>query len=126
MIPKHLYYTKEHEWVKVTDEGLYVGITHYAQDQLGDIVYVELPEEGVEFEVSDAVSVVESVKTASDIYMPVKGSIKMVNHDLEDQPELINADCYVNYIFVIQQADNNFKELLSADEYEKYIEELDQ
>ncbi|HBN83673.1 MAG TPA: glycine cleavage system protein GcvH [Clostridiales bacterium] len=126
MIPKHLYYTKEHEWIKVTDEGLYVGITHYAQDQLGDIVYVELPEVGDEFEASEAVSVVESVKTASDIYMPVKGSVKAVNHALENQPELINSDCYTNYIFVIQQEDNDLEGLLSADEYTKYIEELDQ
>lgn len=126
MIPKNLYYTKEHEWVKVTEEGLYVGITHYAQDQLGDIVYVELPEPGNEFNASDAVSVVESVKTASDIYMPVSGTIKEVNHDLENQPELINTDCYANYIFVIQTENADLKGLLSAEEYEKFIEELEQ
>ncbi|MGI6563731.1 MAG: glycine cleavage system protein GcvH [Clostridia bacterium] len=124
MIPKNLYYTKEHEWVKVTDEGLVVGITHYAQEQLGDIVYVELPEVGSEFNAQDAASVVESVKTASDIYMPVKGVIKAVNRELEDRPELINEDCYTNYIFIIDAEDADLSGLLSADEYAEYLKEL--
>lgn len=124
MIPKDLYYTKEHEWIKVTGDGLYVGITHYAQEQLGDIVYVELPEVGDEFKASESVSVVESVKTASDIYMPVDGTIKAVNQALEDQPELINQDCYTNYIFLIQATDAGLEGLLKAEEYAKHIEEL--
>jgi glycine cleavage system H protein len=124
MIPKNLYYTKEHEWVKVTDEGLVVGITHYAQEQLGDIVYVELPEVGSEFNAQDAASVVESVKTASDIYMPVKGVIKAVNRELEDRPELINEDCYTNYIFIIDAEDADLSGLLNADEYAEYLKEL--
>ncbi len=124
MVPKHLFYTKDHEWIKVTDQGLYVGITHYAQEQLGDIVYVELPEPSAYFKAHETVVVIESVKTASDIYMPVAGSIFGVNSALEDEPELINQDCYENYIFLVKADDVDLTGLLSADDYTKYIEEL--
>jgi len=122
MIPKELYYTKDHEWVKVADEGLYVGITHYAQEQLGDIVYVELPEIGDSFDAGATICVVESVKTASDIYAPVAGIIKSINDALEDEPELINVDCYQNYIFVLDSPSPDLSRLLDAEAYAALIE----
>ena len=93
-VPEGLYYTEEHEWVKVVDELAIVGLTHYAQDQLGDITYVELPEEGSELEQMGEMCVVESVKAAADVYSPLSGVVAEINQSLGDAPELINQDCY--------------------------------
>lgn len=93
-LPKDLLYTEEHEWVKA-DEGSYViGITDFAQDQLGDIVFVELPEVGDTVAKGDSIGSIESVKTVSDFYAPVTGKVVAVNETLEDEPELINSNPY--------------------------------
>jgi glycine cleavage system H protein len=121
---KDLYYTKDHEWIKVEGNEGYIGLTDYAQDQLGDIVYVELPEVDNEFEKEEAFSAVESVKAASDVYMPVDGKILEVNEALLDEPALLNEDPYENWIVKIEILDKSqLDELMTSEEYEKYLEE---
>lgn len=93
-VPEGLYYTEEHEWLRVEGEEGVVGITAYAQDQLGDVVFVELPQVGAEYRAKEAFGVVESVKTVSDVYMPVSGRVVAVNGALADRPELVNQDPY--------------------------------
>lgn len=92
--PSNLKYTKEHEWVRVEGERAYVGITDYAQHQLGDVVFVELPEQGRQVRQGESFSVVESVKAVSDIYAPLSGSVVEVNNALADAPEKVNQDPY--------------------------------
>ncbi|MBU2467027.1 MAG: glycine cleavage system protein GcvH, partial [Proteobacteria bacterium] len=92
--PEGLYYTKEHEWLRVEGDLAVVGLTDFAQDQLGDITYVELPEPESEVEQMGEMCVVESVKTAADVYAPLSGVVVEVNSALGDAPELINQDCY--------------------------------
>jgi len=121
---KDLYYTKDHEWLKVEGDEAYIGLTDFAQDSLGDIVYVELPEVDDEFSKEDAFAAVESVKAASDVFMPVDGKIVEVNEALLDEPGLINEDPYENWIAKIEIADKSqLDELLAADEYEKLLDE---
>ncbi len=125
-VPDELKYTSSHEWVQKTEDGTYrVGITDHAQQQLGDIVFVELPETDTVVAEGDEVGVVESVKTASDIYAPISGTITAVNEALEDKPELINESPYDDgWIFEIatEYADE-FDNLLTADEYRALISE---
>ncbi|HHU07319.1 MAG TPA: glycine cleavage system protein GcvH [Clostridiaceae bacterium] len=122
-IKKDLFYTESHEWVKVEDNIATVGISDYAQEQLGDIVYAEAVEEDTEISVEDVVGSVESVKMASDIYAPVAGKIIAANVDLEDEPEVINEDPYGSWFVKIEMSDPaNLDMLLSADAYEKLIE----
>ncbi len=119
-IPSELKYTKSHEWVSDNENGtVTVGITDHAQELLGDLVFVELPEVGKELEAEEACAVVESVKAASDIYAPVAGEIVEVNEALEDEPELINSDPYgEGWLFKMKLADaNSLESLLSADDY---------
>jgi glycine cleavage system H protein len=119
-----LKYSKDHEWVKVDDNKAYIGITDHAQHSLGDIVFVEIPEEGIDINKGDVLSVVESVKAASDVYTPVSGKIIEVNEELEDSPEKINEDPYTNYIAVVEMRDiSELEELLNMQEYERYCEE---
>ncbi len=92
--PEGLHYTKEHEWVRLEGDSAVVGLTDFAQDQLGDITYVELPEPGARVEQMGEMCVVESVKAAADVYAPLAGTVAEVNAALEDAPELINQDCY--------------------------------
>lgn len=87
-------YTKDHEWAKLDGDVVTIGLSDYAQDQLGEIVFVELPEEGDTFDQGDEFGSVESVKAVSEIYLPIGGEIVEVNEDLEDAPELVNTDCY--------------------------------
>ncbi len=116
-----LYYTEAHEWVKVEGENARIGITDFAQHQLGDIVYVELPEVDDEIEKGDAFGVIESVKAASDAYLPVGGTVLEVNEALEDEPELLNADAFENWIVVVKLNDaNDVDDLMNAGEYEEY------
>jgi glycine cleavage system H protein len=96
-----LYYTEDHEWLRVEGDKAYVGITDYAQHTLGDIAYVGLPEVGTDYEAGSSFGVVESVKMASDINIPVSGSVLEVNTALEDDPGLINQDAYENWIAII-------------------------
>lgn len=121
---KDLYYSKEHEWVRMEGDMAYIGISDYAQSELGDIVYVELPELDEDYEVEESFGVVESVKAVSDLYMPISGTIVEVNEDLEDQPELINEDAYESWIIKVKVADEGeLEDLLSGKEYQAFCAE---
>lgn len=124
--PEDLRYSKEHEWVLVEGNVATVGITDYAQDQLGEIVYVELPEVGEKVSKDDAFGVVESVKTVSDVYAPVSGTVLEVNDDLPGNPELLNDDPYGDgWMLKIEMSDpDELEDLMTAEEYERYIAEL--
>lgn len=118
-----LYYTNTHEWVRVEDGFGFIGITDYAQDSLGEIVFVELPEEDNQVEAGGELSAIESVKAASDIISPVTGTIVLVNDELEDSPELINEDAYENWIAKVELEDvSELQKLLSAEEYKEICE----
>ncbi|AEB11536.1 glycine cleavage system protein GcvH [Marinithermus hydrothermalis] len=123
-IPEELKYTKSHEWARLEEDLVVVGITDFAQDALGDVVYVELPEVGRQVAAGEAVAVVESVKTASDIYAPVAGEIVAVNEALVDAPERVNEDPYgEGWMFKIKPADPAaFEALLDARGYQEVIE----
>ncbi len=121
-VPQELSYTKTHEWVRREDDIATVGITDHAQDELGDVVFVELPEEGATFDAGDSFGVVESVKAVSDLYAPVGGEVVQVNTTLNDSPEQVNEDPYGRG-WMIQLRVTDEGELLSADEYEKLLEE---
>jgi glycine cleavage system H protein len=123
--PEDLRYSKEHEWVLVEGNVATIGITDYAQDQLGDIVFVELPAIGDKVSKEDAFGVVESVKAVSDIYAPVSGKVLEVNDDLPDNPEMLNEDPYGDgWIIKIEMNDpDDLKDLLTASEYETYVAE---
>jgi glycine cleavage system H protein len=126
-IPKDRYYTKEHEWVLVEDgERARVGITDYAQSELGDVVFVELPELGQEVEQNDTIANIESVKSVAPVYAPVSGKIVDVNSELEESPELINEYPYEDgWIAVIEMRDpTEVEDLMSAEEYAEYVKEL--
>ena len=125
-IPKDLYYTRTHEWIRLVDEVAVVGITDYAQEQLGDLTFVELPAPDEMAAANDEVAVIESVKAASDVYAPVGGTIIEVNESLNDRPELINSDPYgAGWIFKIKMLKlSDVKQLLSADEYEEFLPEI--
>lgn len=122
--PAELQYTKTHEWIKIEgDEGT-VGVSDYAQDSLGDVVYVELPELGTELEAGQPFGAVESVKAASDLYLPVGGEVIAVNEELVSQPELLNSDPYgAGWIVKIRVA-QGVGALMSAEAYEKYVDEI--
>jgi len=123
----NLFYTKDHEWLKIEGELGYVGIADYAQNQLGSIVFVELPEEDDEFDAGEAFGAIESVKAATDIFMPLGGTVVECNYDLEDEPELINEDCYKSWIIKININDESEKEdLMNAEEYKEYLETLNE
>ena len=121
-VPGDLQYTKSHEWVRVEDGVATVGITDHAQDELGDVVFVELPEQGATLAPGDSFGAVESVKAVSDLYAPVGGEVVEVNGALEDSPEKINEDPYgEGWILKLQVSDRG--DLLSAADYEKLLEE---
>jgi glycine cleavage system H protein len=122
-IPKDLYYAETHEWVKVEDGFAYIGITDYAQDSLGEIVFVDLPEEDDQITQGTEFAAVESVKAASDLNAPLSGVIVTVNEELEDNPELLNEDPYENWIIKIEIEDETeLNKLLNAEEYEDSCE----
>ena len=124
LVMEGLFYTKDHEWVRVEGEKAYIGITDYAQHSLGSIVYVELPEVGDEISKDDNLGVVESVKAASDIIMPVSGEVLEINEDLEDNPELVNEAPYDNHLVIVKLTDEGeIEELLSKEDYEAFISE---
>ena len=118
-IPNDLHYTIEHEWVRLKNNRATIGITDFAQGQLGDVVFVELPAEGTELTKENAFGVVESVKTVSDIYAPMTGKVVAVNKDLESPPELENSDPYGQGWMIEIEFSNSSPEqnLLSADQY---------
>lgn len=124
-IPADLRYTKEDEWVRVEGDTATVGITDYAQDSLSDIVYLELPSEGDFFGEGETFGVVESVKAAADLFMPVSGDITAVNEDLIDAPETVNSDPYGDawMIKVKMSEPDQLDNLMDADAYQKYCDE---
>ena len=126
-IPADLKYSAEDEWARYEDGRITIGITHYAQDQLGDIVFVELPEVGRVLEAGEVFGVIESVKAVSDLYAPVAGEILEINGDLESQPELVNADCYgTGWMCVIKPSnEGELQSLLDAEAYGRHVEERD-
>lgn len=125
-IVEGLYYSKNHEWVKVEGDKAYVGITDYAQESMGDIVFVELPEVDDQFDPDDSFAVVESVKAAADIYLPVGGTVVEINEGLEDEPERLNEDAFANHIAVVEGFDaDSLEELMDSGAYEAYCNELE-
>ncbi len=125
-VPGDLQYTKSHEWVRTEGDTATIGITDHAQDELGDVVFVELPDEGDTFDAGDSFGTVESVKAVSDLYTPVGGEVVEVNSALEDAPENINEDPYgEGWIVKLHTTDDGSgdSDLLSAEEYEKVLEE---
>jgi glycine cleavage system H protein len=121
-IPEDLQYTKSHEWVRIEGDTATIGITDHAQEELGDVVFVELPEEGAGFDAGESFGTVESVKAVSDLYTPVGGEVVEVNSALEDAPENINEDPYgEGWIVKLRTTDE--AELLSPEEYEKVVAE---
>jgi len=123
--PDELKYTEEHEWVLVENETVTVGITDFAQDQLGDVVFVELPEVGDQLETGKPLGVVESVKAVSDVYAPLSGEVVEVNTDLPDEPEMLNTSPYEDgWMVKIKLADpGELEDLLDAASYQEFIEQ---
>ena len=127
-IPTELRYAKSHEWVRIEEDGsLVVGISDHAQDQLGDVVYVELPEIGQVLSVGDEAGVVESVKAASDVYSPVSGEVIEINPLLEDDPEMINTQPYEDgWFYKLQPSDSiELDDLMNSDSYCEFINSED-
>lgn len=125
-IPDELLYTKEHEWISVDEDNTATaGITDYAQEELGDVVFVDLPDAGDVFSAEDAFGTLESVKAVSEVYMPVSGKVVDVNGVLEDSPEKINEDPYGEgwMVKITIEDSSELKQLMSADEYKKYVGE---
>jgi glycine cleavage system H protein len=121
-VPEELQYTRSHEWVRTEGDTATIGITDHAQDELGDIVFVELPEQGTTLGAGDSFGTVESVKAVSDLYAPVGGEVVEVNEALNDSPEKINEDPYgEGWIIKLRVSDEG--NLLSASDYEQFIEE---
>ena len=121
-VPQDLQYTKSHEWVRIEDGTATIGITDHAQEELGDVVFVELPEAGATIEAGDSFGTVESVKAVSDLYSPVGGEVVEVNSSLEDAPEKINDDPYGEG-WIVKLSTSEEADLLSPEEYEKVVEE---
>lgn len=121
--PKGLYYSESHEWIKVEDGVGVVGISDYAQDSLGEVVYVELPEEGDPVTKGEEFGAIESVKAASDLNAPVTGVVSEVNSEIDDNPELINEDPYAHWIIKIDLEDESeLARLMDAESYLKFCE----
>ncbi len=117
-----LYYSNDHEWVKVDGNIAYIGISDYAQHELGDIVYVELPDEDDEFDQGDSLGTIESVKAASDIIIPVSGRVIEINDALEDAPESVNNDAYDAWLIKLELTDTSEVEaLMTSEKYEEFL-----
>lgn len=123
--PDDFYYTKDHEWIKIQGNTGIIGITEYAQKQLGDIVYIELPEIGDRFEAGDPIGSIESVKAVSEVFCPVSGEIKEVNEKVATEPDLVNSDAHgAGWLVKIKIEDKSeLDDLMDSDEYQEYIEE---
>lgn len=127
MYPDDFYYSKDHEWLRIDGENATVGITDFAQKQLGDVVYVELPQPGAQLEFHQSLGVIESVKAVSDIYSPISGEVMKINEELNEFPELINEDPHdKGWIVRIKvKHETELENLMSASEYEKFLEGLE-
>jgi glycine cleavage system H protein len=123
--PETLRYTKEHEWARIEGNRVVVGITDYAQEELGDVVFVELPQVGASVEAMGTFGVVESVKAVSDLYAPVSGTVVQTNTDLEERPELVNASPYGDGWMIVIEISNpeELQGLLNATDYQQYIQQ---
>lgn len=123
--PKDLLYSEEHEWIKKEDGKVRIGITDFAQDELGDIVFVELPEVGDDVEVDEPFGSVESVKTVSELYAPMSGKVVEVNEELEDSPEYVNESPYEKaWMILVEPSDESeLDDLLTVEGYEEFVEE---
>ena len=124
-VPADLRFTKEHEWVRIEGDTATFGISDHAQEALGDIVFVELPEVGRSIDAGEAYGVVESVKAVSDVYAPVAGEVIEINEVLESEADLVNSDAYgAGWIIKVKISDNNAEtELMNADEYTTFLDE---
>ena len=124
-IPENLKYSKEHEWMEIKDDIVTIGITDYAQGELGDVVYVELPAVGDQFEMQDAFGTIEAVKAVSDLYCPISGEVTEINQSLEDAPEIVNKDPYGDgWMIKIRIEDSaQIDNLLDAKDYKELIGE---
>jgi len=122
-IPDDLMYARSHEWIKIEGDSVSVGISHYAQDQLGEVVYVELPEVGTAFAVGDELGTLESVKAVSEFLAPVAGEVLEVNTRLEDEPNLVNDDSYGDGWLVKLSGSAEGEELLDAAGYKEFLEQ---
>ncbi|MGP4109031.1 glycine cleavage system protein GcvH [Virgibacillus sp. L01] len=124
-LPKDLLYSEEHEWIKKEGDKVRIGITEFAQSELGDIVFVELPEAGEEVEADEPFGSVESVKTVSELYAPISGKVVEINEELEDSPEYVNESPYEKAWMVVLEPsdDSELNNLLSAEQYQEIIEE---
>ncbi|HKK58904.1 MAG TPA: glycine cleavage system protein GcvH [Salinivirga sp.] len=123
-IPENLKYTKDHEWVKIDGDTATVGVTDFAQEQLGDVVFVEVETEGESLQKGDVFGTIEAVKTVSDMYMPISGEVAEINPKLEDAPETVNEDPYGEGWMIKIKVDNKdeLNDLLSADDYKNEVE----
>lgn len=123
MIPSNLRYHQEHEWARVEGKQATIGISHFAQDALGDIVFIDLPKAGAQVAAGDQIGEVESTKTTSTIYTPVGGTVAKVNRDLKDHPEVVNSDPYgKGWMVVIDLADPaDIEKLMTAQQYEQFL-----
>ena len=126
MYPEDLYYLETHQWARVEGKTAAIGITHYAQDQLGDLVYIELPKEGDQVQKGQPFGNVESVKAVADVNSPVSGKVIEVNSSLEDTPEQINQDCYgVGWLVKVEMSDpEELQSLKRAEAYKQFVESL--
>lgn len=124
-LPEGLRYTPEDEWIRLEEGRVLVGVTDYAQQQLGDVVFVELPAQGTSFEKGEPFGVIESVKAVSDLYAPISGEVTAVNGDLADRPELVNEDCYGDgWMIAILPSDTaDLEGLMDPSAYQKHITE---
>ena len=122
-IPSDLLYTKDHEWIKIENGIATVGITDYAQGELGDIIFIELPEIGDSVQAEDSIGTIEAVKTVADIYSPMNGEISEVNINLEDNPDILNTDPYDSgWIIKLNNFTNNDDNYLTPDQYKSLIQ----
>jgi glycine cleavage system H protein len=122
-IPKNLKYTKEHEWIRIEGDVAFIGITDYAQKELGDVVFVEIETEGENLDKGEVFGTIEAVKTVSDLYMPIGGEILEINNKLEDNPEIVNDSPYdQGWLIKTTMSDKSqVDDLLSAEDYEKIL-----
>ena len=123
ILPNHLLYTKEHEWIEFKDDLAIVGITDYAQSQLGDVIFVEFPEIGANLDIGSSFGEIEAVKTVSDLFAPISGNVISINDEIEDTPDLVNTDPYgEGWLIKMSPTKNEQKEeLMDADEYKNFI-----
>ena len=122
-VPENLKYTKDHEWIRIEGEEAFIGITDYAQGELGDVVFVEVETEGEELEEGDVFGTIEAVKTVSDLFMPISGTVLEFNAKLEDEPEMINSDPYgEGWLIKIKLEDGDLGDMMDHDQYKSMID----